>query len=103
MSDPHLGDVSAGQVLDDEKDVFDAQPDLETTQRVFERTLRGLRRFVGEHGKPHVAVVSGDLAYQAHRTGFSAFAELLANCKDVLPDDPDADRRRAGQPRRRVG
>jgi len=88
MSDPHLGDLSAGQVLDDEKDVFDAQPDLETTQRVFGRTLRGLRRFVGEHGQPDVAVVSGDLAYQAHPTGFTAFAELLANCKDVLPDDP---------------
>ncbi len=86
MSDPHLGDVP-GQELDDEKEVLEAQPDLETTQRVFNRTLRALDRFVTEHGRPEVAVVSGDLAYRAHQTGFDAFIELLQEREDILPAD----------------
>jgi 3',5'-cyclic AMP phosphodiesterase CpdA len=87
MSDPHLGDVSPGQMLDDEKEVLEAQPDLETTQTVFKRTLRALGRFVRDNGKPEVAVVSGDLAYKAHPSGFTAFTELLSERADILPDD----------------
>ncbi|MGO9956184.1 MAG: metallophosphoesterase family protein [Solirubrobacteraceae bacterium] len=86
MSDPHLGDHSPGQTLDDEKEVLEAQPDLETTQTVFKRTLRALGRFVKDHGKPEVAVISGDLAYRAHPSGFAAFTELLSERADILPD-----------------
>ena len=86
MSDPHLGDVSPGQKLDDDKVELD-QPDLETTQKVFKRTLRKLDRFVGEHGKPSVVVVSGDLTYQTSGTGFDAFVSLLGEHEDLLPDD----------------
>ena len=86
-SDPHLGDVSPGQKLDDDKEVLEAQPDLETTQTVFKRTLRALGRFVKDNGKPEVAVVSGDLAYRAHTSGFNAFTELLSARADIFPDD----------------
>lgn len=87
LSDPHLGDVSPGQLLDDDKEVFEGQPDLETTQDVFKRTLRALGRFVEANGKPDVVVVSGDLAYRADATGFAAFAELLEERSDILPSD----------------
>lgn len=87
MSDPHLGDVSPGQELDEEKVVLD-QPDLETTQKVFLRTLRKLGKFVEEHGKPSVAIISGDLTYQAGESGFDAFVSLLDESRDVFPDDP---------------
>lgn len=87
MSDPHLGDISPGQALDDEKMLLD-QPDLETTQRVFKRTLRTLGEFVRTHGKPSVVVVSGDLTYRSCDSGFTAFITLLADYADILPDDP---------------
>jgi 3',5'-cyclic AMP phosphodiesterase CpdA len=83
-----LGDVSPGQELDDEKIKFEAQPDLETTQRVFKRTLTTLKSFIEEHGKPSVAVVSGDLTYRARTKGFKEFAKLLTDRAEVLPDDP---------------
>jgi 3',5'-cyclic AMP phosphodiesterase CpdA len=86
LSDPHLGDVSPGQELDDEKVVLD-QRDLETTQTVFKRTLAKLGQFVETHGKPAVVVVSGDLTYRARDTGFDAFVALLAGNDDVLPAD----------------
>jgi dihydrofolate reductase/3',5'-cyclic AMP phosphodiesterase CpdA len=86
ISDPHLGDVSPGQTLDDEKQVLESQPDLETTQTVFKRTLKALGRFVKDNGKPEVVVVSGDLAYQAHSSGFAAFKALLRERADILPE-----------------
>lgn len=83
-SDPHLGDISPGQSLDDDKlDI--AREDLETTQQVFRRTLDGLASFVAEHGRPTAAVFSGDLAYQANKTGFQAFAKLLVDSASLLP------------------
>src|SRR4051812_45258352 len=83
-SDPHLGDISPGQSLDDNKlDI--AREDLETTQQVFRRTLDGLGSFVAEHGRPTAAVFSGDLAYQADPTGFQAFEKLLADAAPLLP------------------
>ena len=87
MSDPHLGDTSPGQVLDDEKVRLD-QPDLETTQSVFRQTVRNLSSFVAEHGKPSVVVVSGDLSYQAEGSGFAAFADLVSANAECFPDDP---------------
>jgi 3',5'-cyclic AMP phosphodiesterase CpdA len=87
LSDPHLGHLSPGQTLDDEKVILEGEPDLETTQRVFERTLRDLQSFVVEHGRPDVAVVSGDLTYHADPSGFTAFGALLQDRKDVLPRD----------------
>lgn len=87
MSDPHLGDISPGQALDDEK-MLHGQPDLETTQRVFKRTLRTLGEFVRTHGKPSVVVLSGDLTYRSCGSGFTAFIALLADYADILPDDP---------------
>jgi 3',5'-cyclic AMP phosphodiesterase CpdA len=83
LSDPHLGDVSP---LDDEKMLFD-QPDLETAQRVFKRTLRTLSEFVKKHEKPSVVVVSGDITYHSRDAGFEAFAALLDDYADILPDD----------------
>jgi hypothetical protein len=82
-SDPHLGDIGA-VLLDDAKEDFE-QPDLETTQRVFKRTLMGLRSYVDRHGRPDVAVISGDLTYRAHHSGFDAFSQLLEDAADVLP------------------
>lgn len=86
MSDPHLGKASPGQALDHEKAILQ-QPDLETTQRVFRRTLARLGPFVHEHGKPEVVVVSGDLTYHAHPTGFMAFAELIDAHAELFPDE----------------
>src|SRR5689334_5703732 len=84
ISDPHLGDISPGQTLDDNKlDV--AREDLETTQQVFRRTLDGLASFVAAHGRPAAAVFSGDLAYQASRSGFDAFGRLLKDAANLLP------------------
>jgi 3',5'-cyclic AMP phosphodiesterase CpdA len=87
VSDPHLGDVSEGQTLDDEKDVYGSQSDLETTQRVFDRTLKTLARFVEEHGRPKVAVVSGDITYKNRPKGFTAFGKVLTEHARVLPED----------------
>src|SRR4051794_17018974 len=84
-SDPHLGDVGAVS-LDDAKEDFD-QPDLETTQRVFKRTLMGLRSYVDDHGRPDIAVISGDLTYQTDQSGFDAFVQLLDEAAGVLPVD----------------
>lgn len=83
MSDPHLGDVSP---LDDEKLLLD-QRDLETTQRVFKRTLQTLSEFVKAHGKPAVVVVSGDITYRGRDDGFDAFTALLDDNADIFPDD----------------
>ena len=87
MSDPHLGDVGGDQDLDDGKVGFD-QPDLETTQTVFRRTLRNLESFVSAHGKPAVVVISGDIAYRAGPSGFHAFVELMEECetRGLLPE-----------------
>jgi 3',5'-cyclic AMP phosphodiesterase CpdA len=87
LSDPHLGVVSPGQELDDPKVLLDRQRDIETTQRVFRRTLQSLRPFVEGRGKPDAVVVSGDLTYKAGQEGFDAFTELLADEAALLPDD----------------
>lgn len=86
FSDPHLGNRSPGQLLDDDK-VGITQADLETTQRVFRRTLGRLEKFVTEHGKPAVVVVSGDIAYGADPSGFDAFAALIDDYEYLLPED----------------
>ena len=86
LSDPHLGEA-AGQGLDDEKSVYEFQRDLETTKRVFLRTLRILDRFVAEYGKPQLVLVSGDLAFAADKSGFTAFKKLLHDSKNIFPDD----------------
>jgi hypothetical protein len=86
ISDPHLGDVSPGQELDDEKVLLERQRDRETTQRVFLRTLGALKWFIERHGRPDAAVVSGDLTYQARKVGFDAFVTLLKEHADVLPE-----------------
>ncbi len=84
-SDPHLG--SGGIVrLDDVKESF-SQPDLETTQRVFRRSLLELGPYVAEHGRPDAVVVSGDLTFQGDQTGFDAFSRLLEEAAAVLPAD----------------
>jgi len=86
VSDPHLGDVP-GQELDDEKSRLAGQPDLETTQTVFLRTLRTIERYVGEHGKPAQVIVSGDITYQARESGFEAFKQMLVDHRDILPGE----------------
>jgi 3',5'-cyclic AMP phosphodiesterase CpdA len=86
LSDPHLGIVSPGQELDDPKVLLDRQRDVETTQRVFRRTLESLRQFVDGRGKPDAVVVSGDLTYKATQEGFDAFTKLLAEEVGLLPD-----------------
>jgi 3',5'-cyclic AMP phosphodiesterase CpdA len=85
LSDPHLGDVS--EDIDDEKAVFDGQPDLETTQTVFRRTLGTLDRFVADHGRPQFALISGDLTVAGDRSGFDEFKELLVEHAGILPED----------------
>jgi 3',5'-cyclic AMP phosphodiesterase CpdA len=85
LSDPHLGDVS--KEIDDEKAVFDGQPDLETTQTVFRRTLGTLDRFVADHGKPEFALISGDLTVASSQTGFDEFQELLVERASILPEE----------------
>lgn len=87
ISDPHLGDVSPGQDQDDEKVLLEGRPDRETTQRVLLRTLGRLQSFVEAHGRPAVAVISGDLTYRARTDGFAAFGQLLADRSDILPED----------------
>ncbi|MGA2163944.1 MAG: metallophosphoesterase [Solirubrobacteraceae bacterium] len=87
LSDPHLGEVP-GQDLDDEKSIFEHQPDLETTQRVFLRTLSIMDRFVQRHGRPQLVLVSGDLTFAARDSGFDAFRDLLAQRQDVFPKNP---------------
>lgn len=84
ISDPHLGQ---GHKLDDEKDELAGQPDVETSQRVFERTLKILREFVEEHGKPASVVISGDVTYRNATSGFERFRELPAEFAEVFPDD----------------
>ena len=86
ISDPHLGDVP-GQELDDEKDRLAGQPDLETTQTVFLRTLRTIDRYVDANGKPAHVIISGDITYQANGSGFKAFEALLTDHVDILPED----------------
>jgi 3',5'-cyclic AMP phosphodiesterase CpdA len=85
LSDPHLGDVS--EDIDDEKAVFDGQPDLETTQTVFRRTLGTLDRFVSDHGKPEFVLISGDLTVASSQSGFEEFKELLVERAGILPAD----------------
>ena len=85
LSDPHLGDVSPGQDQDDQKVLLPGQPDRETTQTVFLRTLATLGSFVKDHGKPSVVVVSGDMTYRARRGGFDAFIKLLRDRSDIFP------------------
>lgn len=87
LSDPHLGDVSPGQGLDDDKVGWEAQEDLETTQRLFKRTLGTLGSYVEAHGKPAAVAVSGDLTYRARPSGFEAFGGLLAEHQGLLPTD----------------
>jgi 3',5'-cyclic AMP phosphodiesterase CpdA len=89
LSDPHLGDVSPGQELGDNKVHLDRQRDLETTQRVFRHTLESLKSFVEQNGRPTAAVVSGDLSYQARQGGFDAFVSLMSESADVLPRSRD--------------
>jgi len=86
LSDLHLGDVSPGQTLTDEKVILNEQLDLETTQTVFKRALARLKSYVEEHGAPDAVVVSGDLTYTASESGFAAFTELLAHYSYVWPD-----------------
>jgi hypothetical protein len=85
-SDPHLGVVSEGQALDDAR-LPVAREDIETTQRVFRRTLSSLRPYVRANGRPAAAVISGDLTYKATQEGFDGFVELLEERADVLPED----------------
>lgn len=84
ISDLHLGEVSPGQALDDHK-VIVPQEDLETTQRVFRRTLASLKEYVDRLGTPAALVVSGDLSYRAKRDGFDAFIALLDEHAGLLP------------------
>jgi predicted MPP superfamily phosphohydrolase len=84
LSDLHLGDVAAWQVLDDAK-VATPQEDLATTQSVFRRTLGSVREYVEAVGAPDAVVVSGDLTWAHHESGFTAFAELLDEYEDVFP------------------
>jgi 3',5'-cyclic AMP phosphodiesterase CpdA len=85
LSDPHLGEVS--EDLDDDKAIFDGQPDLETTQTVFRRTLGKLDRFVTEHGRPQLALISGDLTVACNQSGFDEFKKLLVERAGILPDE----------------
>jgi 3',5'-cyclic AMP phosphodiesterase CpdA len=85
ISDPHLGDVPSK--LDDDKAVIKDQPDLETSQKVFLRTLNTMVQFVEENGKPAVVILSGDLTYRNRDSGFKAFRDLLAEQAAIFPDD----------------
>ena len=86
ISDLHLGDVPGK--LDDDKAVIKDQPDLETSQKVFLRTLATMAQFVKDNGRPEMAIVSGDLTYRASESGFKAFRTLLKAHADILPEDP---------------
>jgi hypothetical protein len=85
LSDPHLGDVTAWQKLDETK-ILTPQEDLATTQTVFRRTLAALREYIAAVGPPDAVVISGDLTWRHHESGFAAFAELLDEYADVFPD-----------------
>ncbi len=71
LSDPHLGDVR--EDLDDEKSIFELSPTSRPPRRVFLRTLGSLDRFVAEHGRPQLVLVSGDLTFASRQSGFDAF------------------------------
>jgi 3',5'-cyclic AMP phosphodiesterase CpdA len=86
LSDPHLGDVSPGQELDDEKVLLERQRDRETTQRVFLRTLGALKWFVEANGRPDATIISGDLTHKARKAGFDAFVTMLNEHADVFPE-----------------
>jgi 3',5'-cyclic AMP phosphodiesterase CpdA len=86
ISDPHLGDVPSK--LDDDKAVIEDQPDLETSQKVFVRTLDTMTQFAKENGKPTIVVLSGDITYRNRDSGFTAFRELLTERTAILPKDP---------------
>jgi 3',5'-cyclic AMP phosphodiesterase CpdA len=85
LSDPHLGDTAAWQELDDAK-VTTPQEDLATTQSVFRRTLAALRQYIEATEPPDAVVVSGDLTYRHHESGFAAFADLLDEYANVFPE-----------------
>jgi 3',5'-cyclic AMP phosphodiesterase CpdA len=85
LSDPHLGDLAAWQKLDETK-ILTPQEDLASTQTVFRRTLAALRQYIAAVGPPDALVISGDLTWRHHESGFSAFAELLDEYADVFPD-----------------
>jgi 3',5'-cyclic AMP phosphodiesterase CpdA len=84
FSDPHLGDVSAWQVLDDAK-VATPQEDLTTTQSIFRRTLASVREHIEAVGPPDAVVISGDLTWAHHESGFAAFVDLLEEYRDCFP------------------
>lgn len=86
MSDLHLSDRGAEEVLDDDK-VELPQPDLETVARVLRRTLSSLERFVALNGSPEAVVISGDLTSRADETGFQAFSDLIAEHPEIFPED----------------
>jgi hypothetical protein len=86
ISDLHLGEVPGK--LDDDKAVIKDQPDLETSQKVFLRTLEKMGLFVEANGKPEIAIISGDLTYRTRPSGFKAFKKLLKQRADILPADP---------------
>jgi hypothetical protein len=83
LSDPHLG---AANVLDDEKDQVEGQPDLETSERVFLRTMATLESFVADHGRPAACIVSGDLTFRANPAGFELFPKMLDDFSGLLPE-----------------
>lgn len=87
MSDPHLG---AAQKLDDDKDQIQDQADLETTERVFLRTLKTLGSFVSEKGRPSACVISGDITVQGRKSGFDRFISMLGEFEDLLPAERSA-------------
>lgn len=83
LSDPHLG---AANVLDDQKDLVAGQPDLETSERVFLRTMATLESFVTDHGRPAACIVSGDLTFRANPAGFKLFPSMLEQFSALLPE-----------------
>lgn len=85
LSDLHLGGVAAWQKLDAAK-VSTPQEDLATTQSVFKRTLAATRDYIEAVGRPDAVVISGDLTWRHHDSGFAAFADLLDEFADVFPD-----------------
>ncbi len=85
ISDPHLGDVPGK--LDDDKEIIKDQPDLETSQGVFLRTLATMAEFAVTHGKPQYVLVSGDLTYRNRESGFQEFRKLLESNPKILPEE----------------
>jgi len=78
LSDPHLGDTASWQKLDEAK-VTTPQEDLATTQTVFRRTLAALRHYIEASEPPAAVVISGDLTYRHHESGFAARALYRAS------------------------